>query len=401
MPDRKSIIENRNLQLIFGVTLVAVMGVASITPAFPEVIQYFHITARQVGWLIVSFTLPGIFLTPLTGILADRLGRKVILIPSLVLFGLAGFACFFVRDFHWLLLLRFIQGVGASSLASINITLIGDLFNGEERVAAMGYNASVLSIGTASYPAIGGLLTAIGWQFVFILPILSVPLAVLVLLYLHNPEPVRQTTLSAYFGNVWRTVNRKIVWGLFGANVLLFVILYGAYLTYFPLLLRSRLDSGSVIIGGAMSLMSAVTALTSFQMPRINRLLSPKKQLLFASMFYLVAMLILGRSFHWGGIIAGIIVFGLGHGVLIPALQNMLVGLASIRERGAFMSLNSMVLRVGQTLGPLLIGVFYEFGGIRTAFAAGAGIAVLMFLLILILVNPSKEDAATQKSKAG
>ncbi|RKD86126.1 MFS transporter [Mangrovibacterium diazotrophicum] len=401
MPHRKSIIENRNLQLIFGVTLVAVMGVASITPAFPEVIQYFHITARQVGWLIVSFTLPGIFLTPLTGILADRLGRKVILIPSLVLFGLAGFACFFVRDFYWLLLLRFVQGVGASSLASINITLIGDLFSGNDRVAAMGYNASVLSIGTASYPAIGGLLTVMGWQFVFLLPILSVPLAILVLLYLHNPEPAGQTTLSTYFSNVWQTVNRKIVWGLFGANILLFVILYGAYLTYFPLLLRSRLDSGSVIIGGAMSLMSAVTALTSFQMPRINRLLSPKKQLLFASMFYLVSMLILGRSFNWGSIITGIVVFGLGHGVLIPALQNMMVGLASIQERAAFMSLNSMVLRVGQTLGPLLIGVFYEFGGIRTAFAGGAAVAVLMFLLILILVNPSKEDAVTQKSKAG
>jgi len=397
MPDRKSIIGNRNLQLIFGVTLVAVMGVASITPAFPEVIQYFHITARQVGWLIVAFTLPGIFLTPLTGVLADRLGRKVILIPSLVLFGLAGFACFFVREFYWLLLMRFIQGVGAGSLASINITLIGDLFSGDDRVAAMGYNASVLSIGTASYPAIGGLLTALGWQFVFILPILAVPLAIFVLLYLRNPEPEKQTTLSTYFANVWHTVNRKIVWGLFGANILLFIILYGAYLTYFPLLLRSRLDSGSVIIGGAMSLMSAVTAVTSFQMPAINRLLTPKKQLLLASLLYLVSMLILGRSFHWGGIMAGIFVFGLGHGVLIPALQNMMVGLASIQERAAFMSLNSMVLRVGQTLGPLLIGVFYEFGGIRAAFAGGAGTAVFMFLLILILVNPSKGSADTQK----
>lgn len=385
---QQPILKDRNLHLIFCVTLVAVMGVASITPAFPEVIRYFKITAHQVGLLIVAFTLPGIALTPLTGILADRLGRKVILIPSLVVFGLAGVACFFARDFYWLLVLRFVQGVGASSLASINITLIGDLFTGEKRVAAMGYNASILSIGTASYPALGGLLTALGWQFVFLLPMLAIPLAVVIMLKLDNPEPTNTTALKAYFANVWTTVNRRIVWGLFGANVLLFVILYGAYLTYFPLMLETRMHSGSVIIGLTMSLMSAVTAVTSFQMPVINKHLRPKMQMLLAVVFYFMAMFLLSQAFRWSSIVVGLVLFGLGHGMLIPSIQNMLVGLASIRERAAFMSLNSMVLRLGQTIGPLFIGIFYAFGGITMAFYGGALTAVVMFVLILLLVNP-------------
>ena len=66
----------------------------------------------------------------------------------------------------------------------------------------MGYNASVLSIGTASYPALGGLLTALGWQFVFLLPVFAVPLAVVVLLKLNNPEPSIKTGLKVYFANV-------------------------------------------------------------------------------------------------------------------------------------------------------------------------------------------------------
>lgn len=385
---QQAILKNRNLHLIFGVTLIAVMGVASITPAFPEVIRYFEITAHQVGWLIVAFTLPGIALTPLAGVLADRLGRKLILIPSLVLFGLAGVACFFVRDFYWLLFWRFLQGVGASSLASINITLIGDLFTGEKRVAAMGYNASVLSIGTASYPAIGGLLTALGWQYVFLLPLLAIPLAVVILQKLENPEPSNKLGLKDYFANVWATVNRQIVWGLFGANILVFVILYGAYLTYFPLLLGVRMESGSVVIGGAMSLMSAVTAFTSFQLPVINKFIRPKLQMLLAAVFYFSSMFVLSGAFQWGEIIGGLILFGLGHGLLIPSIQNMLVGLASIRERAAFMSLNSMVLRVGQTIGPLVIGLFYAVGGVTMAFYGGAVIAVVLFLLILFMVRP-------------
>ncbi|WP_372776752.1 MFS transporter [Mangrovibacterium sp.] len=382
------LLANRNLHLIFGVTLISVMGVASITPAFPEVIRHFQITARQVGWLIAAFTLPGIFLTPLAGILADRYGRKLILVPSLVLFGVAGLACFFIRDYQWLLGMRFVQGVGASSLATINITLIGDLFTAENRVAAMGYNASVLSVGTALYPALGGMLSAFGWPMVFLLPVLAVPLAWLVFTRLNNPEPTGRLTLKTYFSNIWQTINRQIVWGLFIANILLFVVLYGAYLTYFPLLLGTRMGSGSVIIGGSMSLMSAVTAFTSFQLPRINEILRPKSQLLLATVLYCCSMLLLSKAFHWPEIFLGLIVFGMGHGILIPAIQNLMVGLASIRERAAFMSLNSMVLRVGQTAGPGLMGICYGIGGITYAFYGGAVVAASMFVVVFFLVNP-------------
>ena len=111
------------------------MGVASITPAFPDIIRYFDISPQQVGGLIVAFTLPGVFLTPFTGILADRFGRKIVLIPSLFLFGIAGFACMFTKDFYWLMVLRFFQGIGASSLSSMNITLVGDLFEGKQRTS--------------------------------------------------------------------------------------------------------------------------------------------------------------------------------------------------------------------------------------------------------------------------
>ena len=387
MTKNESVFTNKNLYIIFSVTLISVMGVASITPAFPAIIRYFNITAQQVGWLIAAFTLPGIFLTPVTGVLADRLGRKLILIPSLFLFGIAGIACAFVHDFHLLLLLRFIQGIGASSLASINVTLIGDIFSGEKRVAAMGYNASVLSIGTASYPALGGLLAVLGWQYIFLLPMLAIPLGFWVLYGLNNPEPKNHQHLKTYFGNVWRTINRKIVWGLFLSNILMFVILYGAYLTYFPLLLESRFGADSLIIGGTMSLMSLITAITSFILPIISRILKPKQQLMTATVFYFLSMGILSWSEHWPGIISGVILFGLGHGVIIPSIQNMMVGLASIQERAAFMSLNSMVLRIGQTIGPLLIGIFYAIGGVSSAFITGAAIAIVMFLLILTMVK--------------
>jgi MFS family permease len=105
--NRKAIYWDTNLQIIFSVTLMAVLWVSSITPAFPKIAQALSISPRSIEWLIMVFTFPGIFLAPILGVLADRLGRKKTLVPALMLFGIAGGACAFTRDFDLLLILRF------------------------------------------------------------------------------------------------------------------------------------------------------------------------------------------------------------------------------------------------------------------------------------------------------
>ncbi len=387
-----SIFRNKNLYIIFGITLVAIMGVASLTPAFPDIIRYFNISPQQVGGLIVAFTLPGIVLTPFTGMLADRYGRKIILVPSLFLFGIAGFACMFTKDFFWLLVLRFFQGVGASSLSSLNITLVGDLFEGRQRTSVMGYNSSVLSIGTASYPALGGVIAIFGWQYIFALPLLAIPLAFVVMKGLKNPEPSGKMHLKSYFGRVWLTINQRTVWGLLLTNFILFLILYGPYLTYFPLMMEKRLGADSYHIGLMMSLMSVMTAIMSSQLGRLNRLLGHKRQLVIGSLGYFTASILMYFAGSYYMLAAAVLVFGLGHGITIPSIQNMMVGYAAINERAAFMSLNSMVLRGGQTVGPLLVGAVFAFGGLNATFTAGAVMAIVMLVVIAVLVHVKKDD---------
>ncbi|MEJ2170529.1 MAG: MFS transporter, partial [Desulfobacterales bacterium] len=156
------------MQIIFGITIMAIVGVFTIAPALPRIVEDLQITQTQVGWLITIFSLPGIFLMPLMGICADLFGRQNVVGLALLLFGLAGGACFFVRDFHILVILRFLQGIGTAPLSSLNIAFIIDMYSGNRRITAMGYNQAVLSIGAAVFTALGGALATLGWFYPFL-----------------------------------------------------------------------------------------------------------------------------------------------------------------------------------------------------------------------------------------
>ena len=262
----KPVIKDSRLHVIFGITLVAVMGVASLTPVFPEVKKQFNLDAQQVGYLVTVFTFPGFALSIFLGILADRLGRKRVLIPSIFLFAITGFLCGFAKTFEHLLILRFIQGIGASAVGSLNITLIGDIFNAEKRKQAMGYNASVLSIGTASYPAIGGVLAMLGWFFPFFLPVLAVPVGIMVICCFKYEEPVNNQKLGEYFRSAFEYVIKRNVIAVFLLSVLTFIILYGSFLTYIPLMMDEQFAAPAWLIGVLLSFSSLTSAWISSRM---------------------------------------------------------------------------------------------------------------------------------------
>jgi ACDE family multidrug resistance protein len=382
----KKLLKDIDLYLIFSITLFAVLGVSSITPAFPSIIRQFDLTAKQIGYLITVFTFPGIFIIPFMGILADRCGRKTILVPSMLLFGVAGVLCAFQKDYHGLLVMRFFQGIGGASLGSLNVTLIGDLYSGETRARAMGYNASVLSIGTAAFPAVGGLLASFDWHYVFLLPGLILPFVFLVFFKLKTTEYRNTVLLKTYLQNVWKTVNRKEAWGLFIANILVFIALYGAFLSFFPILLGERLKANAMVIGACMSLMSLSTAFFASQLGWARKKFKASKLFYFSSFVYALALLIMAFATNWFLVIISVLMFGIGHGLFIPNLQTALVEMAPLSERAAFMSLNGMVLRIGQTLGPVAAALFYINHNLKLVYIFSAVLAFSIIIIIRTLV---------------
>ena len=394
---QRHLLLDRNLHVIFSISFVVVMGVSSLTPVFPAVVEAFGISPEQVGLLITFYALPGIILTPVYGILADRFGRKQVLVPALILFALAGSACALARDFQVLLALRFLQGVGGASLGSLTATLVGDLYEGPRRTDAMGYKASVLSVSSAILPTIGGGLALLGWYVPFALPIVGLAVGAAVLFILDLDPTKAQTSFTSYLGDAWAGMRTPRVLGLYLATLLSFVVLYGAYMTFIPLHLSSRFGSSAPAIGLVMTLGSLTTAATASRLGFLSRFVAPDRLLpvafaLFALSFALIP---LAPGYWWVALAVG--VFGVGQAWNYAVVLTLLAGEAPEEHRAVFMGVNGMVIRIGQAMGPLIMAVVFASVGMAGVFFTASGVCVAVFVALPFLLKrggPEKPAAS-------
>jgi len=383
----RKVYKDHNLHVLFGVTLMAVLGVSSITPALPEIRDAFGVTSAQVGLLITVFTLPGVVLTPVLGVLSDRHGRRKILVPALLLFGVAGGLCAFARSFELLLVLRLMQGMGAAALGTLNVTVIGDLFTGHERSTALGYNSSVLSVGTASYPAIGGVLATLGWFYPFALAFLAIPIGLLVLFSLRNPEPHNEQRLKDYFGDVFERLKDREVLGLLGVSLLTFIILFGPQLTFLPILMDERFGAPSYLRGAILTGASLTTALTSSQIGALTNRFAERTLLKIAFVLYAAGLIGVAFAPNLWSLLVPALLFGVAQGINLPNVFALLNAHAPSENRGAFMATNGMSLRAGQTIGPLLMAATAGTLGLTGAYLAATALALAAFLLVITLLR--------------
>lgn len=378
LPAKRPLLLDPRLLAIFSVSLIIVMGVSSIMPAFPAVTRALGITAQEVGWLIAVFTLPGIFLAPVWGVLADRWGRKRVLVPCLVLYAVAGSACALAPDFETLLVLRVVQGIGAAALGHLTFTLIADIFSAEERVAAVGYNVGLLSAAAAAYPVIGGALALFGWRFPFLLPAAALPIAIFAAYAIREPRREGAAeSLKGFlvkFGGLIRDPGNAT---LYFCSLAMFVQLYGSVTTYLPFLLERNFATDSLDFGLIVLTLSVSGALASVSLGGIAKWVTHKTILLasFLTLSFPLALLPFVDSLWTVAVILTVI--GAGRGMAEAVVYAMLLGRLPADARASAMALNSSVFRMGQTISPPIMGLFLVWGGMEAVYIGGALLAAL------------------------
>lgn len=343
---------SRAFYVIILSSLIGVMGVSLISPVLPDLRTVFGVSDSQVGLVITAYTLPGIVLTPFVGLLADRVGRRRVVVPLLLIFGIGGAGVAFVDGFTEVLVLRFLQGIGASALISLSVTLIGDFYEGTQRDAVMGFNGSSMSTGAALYPLVGGLLAAIRWNAPFLFFGVAVLVGLVALFVLEEPAMQEPTDVRTYFSRLRGAALDPRALALFGAVFSAFFLFYGGVLTAVPLLLNDVYGLTAGQIGLVLSMVSFASAVVSSQYGRIANWRSAPELVALGFVAYgasLVGVWVATSPIQIG---AALLAFGVGFGIVMPSIDTTLVTLVSGQLRAGVMGLRTSVLRLGQTLGP-------------------------------------------------
>jgi EmrB/QacA subfamily drug resistance transporter len=151
-----------------------------VAVSLPSIAQSLKANFAGIEWVITAYTLTFASLMLPAGALADRIGRKRVLVGGLSLFTLASFLCGTAPSLAFLVAARALQGVGAALQLSAGLATLSAAFKGDARARAFAFWGSVVGAGISLGPIVGGVITqSFGWQWAFYinLPIGAVMIA--------------------------------------------------------------------------------------------------------------------------------------------------------------------------------------------------------------------------------
>ena len=154
--------------LMFG------LEISSVPVILPTLERVLHGDFRDMQWIMNAYTLACTTVLMAAGTLADRYGRKRILLISITAFGATSLACGLAHDTVTLIAARFLQGISGGAMLICQIAVLSHQFrNSAERSRAFSIWGIVFGIGLGFGPIIGGLIVAVSnWQWVFLVHVL-------------------------------------------------------------------------------------------------------------------------------------------------------------------------------------------------------------------------------------
>jgi MFS family permease len=382
--------------IVVSITLTGIMATTLVTPATPDIVDDFGVGRAGVGLLLAAATAPGIVLAPIIGVLSDRYGRRQTVVPCLVVFGLAGGMAAFAPSFEVLLALRLLQGVGSAGLINLAVVIIGDHWEGTERARMIGRNAAALTASIAVLPPLGGLLAGLGgWRWTFAPYWIGLLTALGVLRYLGASER-GEGSLGQQLRRTTPYLRLPVVIGSMGMAFILFVVIFGAFLTVLPVHLKDDFDVSAGFRGLVLGVPAVPSTIMALNLGRFRARFGTGPILVFGSLAIGGGLAILAAAPTLPLLMLGPVVYGFGEGLMIPTLQDAVASAPPASSRGAVVASFVGVTRLGQTVGPVVAAAGLVAFSSDAVFLVGAGLAVAMAAAFPIVrrLNTGQEIAA-------
>ena len=380
-------------------------GFVMILPLFARRFESFGAGVEALSMSALAYALASTVAAPVVGLLADRYGRRPIILLSLSAYTLAFSGYLFATSAWLIILLRGLAGMFTAGLIPAITSIVGDLVSENHRAQWIGIVNGGASVGWIIGPSLGGFLYD---QFGYFVPFTaSIAMELVALLLAGSLVP------ETYSPSLHRGIPRAP--GMLGfpklpsmsTFYLLMLISFGVMFAWafiepqFMFYVYDDLSWTSSRLGLVMSIYGLACMLGEFALGQLSDRLGRKPVLLlgltlFSSQFI---GLVIFRDATW--IMVSFVLAGLGNALYDPALSAHLLDITPSEHTARIMGFKAMAGSVGNMLGPGLVVLFTPFVTPQVIFMiASALVWVLVFTSAFAMRVPSRDEVRDDFSSA-
>jgi MFS family permease len=350
--------------LLIVANVLPTMGIVSLIPVVPQLFAQFHDAPHAAFLVPAIITAPSICIAALSlaaGWIADRIGRRKLLLGALLAYAFIGCAPLFLNDLKTIIATRVCLGVAEAIITTCVATLMGDYFKGALRQKWLAWQNAAGSLLATGLIIVGGILGSISWHGPFAMYALAIPIFLAALRLTWEPEPTAEVVEDG---------TRKAADAPFPVAPMLLVYAvstFGAIIFFVEVL---QLGVVMNAIGKASpQVIGFVTAGTGFALPFGAYLLGRMKVLRvgyvfgLALAFFTASFFLLSRSQTLVGIILGACLAQFACGITFPLLITWAQSKLHFGVRAFGMGIWTSCFFIGQFASTMLVSFLSETAG--------------------------------------
>ena len=353
--------------------------------------QKFNIGMSTVGILFAIFSLSGMVGSALGGALADRMGRKVVIIISLVLSSLSALGMGFAPTLEIFIAVVAIVGTLSSIGHPAHEAVVADLLPPDKRAEGYGIIRVIFNLAVIIAPPIAGLLIARSYLTLFIvdaaISLISATIVIFALpetkpqAHAHaKPESMKQT--FAGYGRVFK--DTRFV-AFIGVTVMM-TLVYMNMNSTLGVFMRDQHGMPALSFGSLLSLNAVIVVLCQFWVARKLEKYKPMLMMAAGSLLYAVGFAMYGFVPTFALFAVAMIIITIGEMIVSPFQQSMVASFAPEDMRGRYMAVSGLTWSIAFTVGPYFAGLMLDSSNPNLLWII-CGVIGLMATLGFIVLN--------------
>ena len=381
-----------NLSLVSG---CVILGVTIISPVLPQYALSFDIPVALVGWAVSAFALARLVTDIPAGLLADRFGRKRIMVAGLVLIILSSIGAGTASNYAWLIFARIVGGIGSALYMISATTWVVQVSAGNSRGRYMSLYTGLVFAGTAFGPTVGGYTAAhFGLNAPFFAYAVFGLAGLVATLPLKEITDSRQATRSKMrMKDIFSLLSNRSFMLVNCAVLALFFLRTGVRGTLVPLYASLNLGLPEDRIGLLLTVAALGTAASTFPSGWLSDKVGRKIPMMACLFLSGVAALLI----PWQGTLARLMGIMAFYGVATGLQGSIAAWPADVAPKdrlGTSMGVYRVMGDIGMVLGPITASYIADYtGDLTVTFTPFLVPAILTFVVGLLVIR-ARDPAA-------